>query len=183
MTGYVIRKYQVEGDYVEEGARLYNVADLESVWIQAQVYENDLGFLRVGQEVSATAAAFPGDKFDGTLRLIQPQLERSSRTVMVRFDMPNPERKPAPGMYTTVTLKAPATEPKLAVPERAVIDTGSRKVVYREYEPNKYEGVLVELGPRMAGPDRGVYYPVVRGLETGNKIVATGSFSSMLKRV
>src|SRR5262249_61952990 len=65
----------------------------------------------------------------------------------------------------------------LALPERAVIDTGSRKVVYREYLPNVFEGVLVELGPRMMGPDKAtVLYPVVHGLAAGDKVVTTGSF-------
>jgi Cu(I)/Ag(I) efflux system membrane fusion protein len=188
--GHVIRKYQVEGEYVEEGARLYDVADLSTVWIEAQVYEDDLAYLREGLKVTAATRAFPNRTFEGKLAFIHPHLDASTRTLKVRFDMPNPSHDLRPGMYATVSLRMPATELSvppaeaparqkqahaegrvLAVPERAVIDTGRRKFVYREAEPDVYEGVEVALGPRC-----GDYYPVVRGLKEGDKVATTGSF-------
>lgn len=196
ISGYVIRKYQQEGEYVEEGSRLYDVADLSLIWIEAQVYEDELAFLKLGQSVRATTSAYPARKFAGKVAFIDPNLDRLSRTLRVRFDMENPGYELRPGMYATVTLEVPAGHLKLladapasplhgddrgdgrflAVPERAIIDTGSRKIVYRENLPNEYEGVLVELGPRMVGPDKGLYYPVVRGLQAGDKVVTSGSF-------
>jgi Cu(I)/Ag(I) efflux system membrane fusion protein len=229
ISGHVIKKYLVEGEYVEEGARLYDVADLSTVWIEAQVYEDEVAFLKDAEKkqlpVRATTRAFPSREFQGKVAFIHPHLDTATRTLRVRFDMDNPDHELRPGMYATVTLEVPAnwlvslskagaedrakgTAPRhsqltsvapnppentsaqemdqrqallqqglvLAVPERAVIDTGSRKIVYREYLPNVYEGVLVELGPRMAGPDKGIYYPVIRGLEAGDKVVTTGSF-------
>jgi multidrug efflux pump subunit AcrA (membrane-fusion protein) len=190
IRGHVIKKYQVEGEYVEEGARLYDVADLSTVWIEAQVYEDELAFLREGLKVTATTRAFANRRFEGKLAFIHPHLDAGTRTLKVRFDMPNPQHDLRPGMYATVHLQVPVTELNLlradagarqkqeyragrvlAVPERAVIDTGSRKFVYREAEPDVYEGVEVELGPRCGG-----FYPVVRGLKEGERVATTGSF-------
>jgi multidrug efflux pump subunit AcrA (membrane-fusion protein) len=190
ISGHVLRKYQVEGEYVEEGARLFDVADLSTVWIEAQVYEDELALLREGLKVTATTRAFPNRRFEGKLAFIHPHLDASTRTLKVRFDMPNPGHDLRPGMYATVRLQVPVTELNLlaadagakqkeayrdgrmlAVPERAVIDTGSRKFVYREAEPDVFEGVEVELGPRCGGD-----YPVVRGLKEGERVATTGSF-------
>jgi multidrug efflux pump subunit AcrA (membrane-fusion protein) len=190
ISGHVIRKYQVEGEYVEEGARLYDVADLSTVWVEAQVYEDELAYLREGLKVTATTRAFPNRRFEGKLAFIHPHLDASTRTLKVRFDMPNPRHDLRPGMYATVRLQVPITElgllpadagdkqkqayregRVLAVPDRAVIDTGSRKFVYREAEPDVYEGVEVELGPRCEG-----FYPVVGGVKEGERVATTGSF-------
>ena len=228
MSGHVIKKYQVEGEYVEEGARLYDVADLSTVWIEAQVYEDDVAFLSHAAErklpISATTRAFPNEVFSGAVAFVHPHLDAGTRTLRVRFDMDNPHHDLRPGMYATVTLKMPTTqlglfasaltedwgnrslvnglahtllaagspspgmglEPLLqaavqratarqglvlAVPESSVIDTGSRKFVYREAWPGAYDGIEVQLGPRSGG-----FYPVVRGLEAGDKVVTAGSF-------
>jgi Cu(I)/Ag(I) efflux system membrane fusion protein len=209
---------------VQEGTPLYDVADLSTVWIQAQVYEDQLALLKEGLPVSATTEAFPGRAFTGKVAFIHPHLDRASRTLTVRFDMDNPEHELRPGMYATVTLQVPlaqldvfsrvlvedwrdetavagvpavvgaAAGPQLnaglgpllravvrkallqqgqvlAVPESSVIDTGSRKIVYREVSPGVYEGALVQLGPRS-----GFLYPVLRGLAPGERVVTAGSF-------
>ena len=205
ISGHVIKKYVREGQYVEEGSPLYDVADLSSVWIQAQVYEDDMVFLPFDQShklieslsVSATTRAFPGEEFRGTLTFVYPHVDQQSRTVTVRFELPNPGHKLRPGMTATITLLVPpervpvlrqapvnseAETAKLksgrvlAVPETSVIDTGSQTIVYRETLPGTYEGVLVTLGPKMTGPDNVTYYPVVKGLERGDQIATAGSF-------
>lgn len=223
-TGHVIRKYQVEGKYVDEGTPLYDVADLSTVWVEAQVYEEELGLLHEGQSIEATTRAFPTRVFSGKLAFIHPHLDRATRTLTVRFDLENHEHELRPGMYATVKLRVPASQwlplrravhqawaqrtaadlmahslfaptgpvggaglPSflegavqeavlqqglaLAVPESAVIDTGSRKVVYREVSPGLFEGVEVALGPRGAA-----LYPVVSGLQAGDRVATTGSF-------
>jgi multidrug efflux pump subunit AcrA (membrane-fusion protein) len=189
ISGYIIKKYQVEGDYVEEGMRLYDVADLSTVWIEAQVYEDQIAFLKEGLPVTATTKAFPNREFCGKLAFIYPWLDTTTRTVKVRFDMHNPDNELRRGMYASVTLQVPAVQLNplakdaeeqkrmheqgqvLAVPERAVVDTGSRKIVYRESERDTFEGVEVQLGPRS-----GAFYPVLRGLQAGDRVVASGSF-------
>lgn len=198
MNGHVIKKYVREGQYVDEGTPLYDLADVSTVWVQAQVYEDDMVFLpptsrfHTGEPkpedrlpVNATTPAFPGEKFGGFLSFIQPHVDPNTRTVTVRFEIANPEHRLRPGTTATVALKAPLAAIKglqlrdgavLAVPESAVIDTGSQKIVYREATPNVFEGVLVETGPRMQGPDDATYYPLLKGLGSGDRIVLTGAF-------
>jgi Cu(I)/Ag(I) efflux system membrane fusion protein len=224
ISGHIIRKYQVEGEYVEEGARLFDVADLSTVWVEAQVYEDELAFLKDGLDVVATTKAFPGREFPGKVSFIQPHLDAATRTLRVRYDIDNADHALRPGMYVTAKLEVPVVRfggsrtalaenwcaelaadsaarvwagsalsfasggavpllrsavaraalahgLVLAVPESAVIDTGSRKIVYRQAEPGIYEGVLVQLGPRCGG-----FYPVLHGLEPGDKVAAVGSF-------
>jgi Cu(I)/Ag(I) efflux system membrane fusion protein len=222
--GHVIKKYQVEGEYVEEGARLYDVADLSTVWIEAQIYEDELAFLKLDLPVVATTRSFPNREFKGKLAFIHPHLDATTRTLKVRFDMDNAEHELRPGMYATVRFQSPvarlamlreerqrlwreqataelttaallspglpaagrglaallkaATEETvalsdlvLAVPESAVIDTGSRQFIYRETEPDVYDQLEVQLGPRS-----GAFYPVLRGLQADDRVATTGSF-------
>jgi Cu(I)/Ag(I) efflux system membrane fusion protein len=160
------------------------------VWIEAQVYEDEVAFLQVGLPVQATAPAYPNREFQGKVVFLHPHLDIGTRTLKVRFDMDNPHYELRPGMAAAVRLQVPITALNvlppdagkeqqrafkqglvLAVPERAVIDTGSRKIVYREAEPNVYEGVEVQLGPRC-----GVFYAVIKGLKARDKVATAGSF-------
>jgi RND family efflux transporter MFP subunit len=205
IDGHVIKKYVKEGQYVDEGMPLYDVADLTTVWIQAQIYEEDIAFLPPQERfhkptkdkkddlpVTAMTRAFPNERFRGTLTFVQPHVDPDTRTVTIRFELDNPGHKLRPGTTATVELEVPPKQLTslqsagrsdmlqrglvLAVPESAVIDTGSQQIVYREVAPGEYEGVKVELGPRMVGPEGVTFYPVLRGLESGNKIVTSGSF-------
>jgi Cu(I)/Ag(I) efflux system membrane fusion protein len=200
IRGHVVKKYQKEGNYVEEGVPLYDVADLDTVWLEAQVYEADHGPLRVGLPASATTLSLPNEVFTGSLTFIYPHLDESTRTLTARFELPNPEHRLRPGMYATVKIEVPppamnlfaATAPSadangptakleqgllLAVPDNAVIDTGNTKVVYRESAPNVFDGVVVELGPRMGERGKpGAYYPVLKGVKAGDRVVTNGSF-------
>jgi membrane fusion protein, copper/silver efflux system len=218
--GHVIKKYQVEGEYVEEGARLFDVADLSTVWIEAQFYEDELAFLKEGLTISATVKAFPNRTFRGKIAFVHPHLDATTRTLRVRFDMDNAEHELRPGMYATVKLEVPVVQLALftdalqkdwrndmladgvarmwggsatggvgplmraavaqaiaahglvlAVPESAVIDTGSRKIVYRVADPGVYDGIEVQLGPRCGG-----FYPVVGGLAAADKVATAGAF-------
>jgi Cu(I)/Ag(I) efflux system membrane fusion protein len=224
ISGHIIKKYQQEGEYVEEGAKLYDVADLSTVWVEAQVYEDEISFLKEGLPARATTRAFPNRAFEGKLALIHPHLDTATRTLQARFNMENPLHDLRPGMYANVALKAPVPELEafvaqarrdwrdqtavslaahapfspalpcpgaglpsllhaageaalrrrgliLAVPERAVIDTGGRTLVYRESGVDVYDAVVAELGPRC-----GDYYPVLRGLQAGDRVVTNGSF-------
>lgn len=208
ISGHVITKYVREGQYVQEGTPLFDVADLSTVWIQAQVYEDDLAFLPTGDAahgsphtgmtglvVTATTRAFPLDPFP-KLVFIYPHADQATRTVTVRCEIANPDHKLRPGTTATVSLQVLpqnlqllsnlGDDPQrremlqlgrvLAVPENAVIDTGSRTIVYREASPGVYDGVEVALGPRMTGPGGASFYPVLNGLRKGDLVVAGGSF-------
>lgn len=185
-TGHVIRKYQVAGEYVEEGARLYDVADLSTVWLEASVYEDDVSFLKLGLPAQAIVKAFPGQSFAGKIAFIDAHLDQLTRTVRVRFDFDNTAEQLRPGMYGTVRIEVPAADldqrfhakdgSVLAVPETAVIHTGSQTLVYRQEGPAVFDAVKVELGPPLVGPTGASFYPVLHGLEPGQKVVTTGSF-------
>jgi Cu(I)/Ag(I) efflux system membrane fusion protein len=198
-SGYVIDKKIVAGSSIEKGMTLLEVADLSAVWVEADVFEKDIGMLQVGQHVEATVEAFPNRVFHGRLALIYPRLDTATRTNRVRFALENPGHELRPGMFASVRIDTPleATEPYrslaakgshvihiskgalgnapqsqlLAVPEQAVVDTGTKKIVYVEREPGTFDGVEVQLGPRV-----GEYYPVIQGLQPGDRIAAAGSF-------
>ena len=209
INGHVIRKYVREGQYIQEGMQLFDVADLSSVWIQAQIYEDDLHFLpenlagvhdpKIANTlpVTATTKALPNEVFHGVLSFVYPHVDQQTRTVTVRFELDNPHHKLRPGSAATVTLKVPHEQwamlagldatvgeraehlkrgELLAIPQSSVIDTGSQKIVYRESEPNVFEGVLVQLGPKMHGPNEVPYFPVLKGLDPLQRIVTSGSF-------
>ena len=108
--GTLVRKNVVEGQEVAEGATMFEVADLTHVWVQAQVFERQMGLVREGQAVEATVEAYPGETFPGTLAFIQPTLDPATRTVEVRFDLENPGNRLRPGMFASVTLKTPMAE-------------------------------------------------------------------------
>ncbi|HVK12912.1 MAG TPA: efflux RND transporter periplasmic adaptor subunit [Gemmataceae bacterium] len=203
ITGHVVRKYPREGQYVDEGGVLFDVADLSTVWVQAQLYEEDLAFLPKGAHdpktglpdrplpVEATTRGRPGETFTGKLTFVFPHVDPDSRTLTARFELANPDHELRPGMTATVRLRVEGDElPKLpsgkrlrvesgkvlAVPEAAVIDTGRQQVVYRESLPNTYDGVLVELGPKLTGADGVAYYPVLAGLRPGDAVAVGGAF-------
>ncbi len=199
---HVLKKYVREGQYVEEGAALFDVADLATVWVQAQLYEDDIAFLPAGGHgetgkpdfdltVTARTRAFPGKPFTGTLSFLFPHVDAETRTLTVRFEVPNKDHELRPGMTATVTLKLDhdllaktpagarlqARDGKvLAVPETSVIDTGARKLVYRQTLPDTFDGVAVELGAKLVAHDGGTYYPVLSGLAEGDRVVTAGSF-------
>jgi Cu(I)/Ag(I) efflux system membrane fusion protein len=230
IKGHVTKKYQREGSFVEDGTPLYDVANLDTVWVEAQVYEADQSLLTEGLRVQATTLGLPGRSFPGTLDFVYPHLDEASRTLTVRYRLPNPHYHLRPGMYATVKIDVPPAKigtlsaalcedwaalntadllahslglpvgpgagagllsllhaagrraglhsgRVLTVPDSAVIDTGSLKVVYRESAPNTYEGVAVQLGPRMSlSGGTAAFYPVLHGLEAGDRIVTNGSF-------
>jgi RND family efflux transporter MFP subunit len=192
VTGHIRKKYQVAGESVEESAPLYDVADLSTVWIQAQVYESDLPYVKAGLPVRATTEALPNQTFTGKVAFLDPHLDQTSRTLRVRFNIENPdhETKPEvslrPGLWATVRIDVPADQLEqqylsrdgkvLAVPETAVIHTGSQKIVFRQETPTTFDAVQVELGPPTAGPNETSFYPVLRGLAAGERVVTVGSY-------
>ena len=106
----MFKKNVVEGQEVQEGYPMFEVVDLDTVWVQAQVYEHQLGLVHEGQAVVATVEAFPGETFPGKVEFIQPHLDPATRTVEVRYALDNPGHRLRPGMFATVTLKTPVAD-------------------------------------------------------------------------
>lgn len=109
-SGRVIRKNVVEGSRVEDGMTLLEVADLSSVWIEADVFEQDVGMLHEGQRVEALVAALPGRTFTGKVALVYPQMDAATRTNRVRFQVANPDAELRPGMFATVRIETPLSQ-------------------------------------------------------------------------
>ncbi len=170
ITGTVMEKLAVEGQYVSEGTELYRLADLSTVWLMVQVYEYELGRLALGMPAEVTVSALPGRTLRGRIAFIDPVLDREARSARVRIALPNPGGELKPGMFADARLEIPAA-PSLVIPRSALIDTGTRRVVYVQTAPNVFAAREVKI--RDASGDR---VAVLDGLEEGDRVVAKANF-------
>jgi RND family efflux transporter MFP subunit len=170
--GIVVEKMVVEGQMVEPGMKLYRLADLASVWIQAQIYEQDLPVIRLGQEAVVTLASLPDPKFRGRVTYIYPMVDEKTRTAKVRMEFHNPGYFLKPGMYATVEIAADLNPSALLVPDMAVLRSGEKNTVFVALDDGHFEPRSVIIGART---DEN-YYEVVHGLKEGEKVVTSGQF-------
>ncbi len=169
-TGYVIDKKVFKGTLVKPEMILYAIADLSTVWVQAEVFEYEMPFVQVGQQGILTLAAYPGEDFQGEITFIYPYLNQEARTNKVRLVFKNPKLRLKPAMYGTVQIQVNRGR-KLVVPEEAVLDSGTRQVVYVVRGEGMFEPRQVTLGPKV-----GAYYEVVSGLAEDERIATSGTF-------
>ena len=160
-----------QGRNVRTGDHLVDVADLSSVWVWADVYENELSSFRVGQKVKLTTAAYPGQEFTGTISLVNPFLDPAQRTGKVRIDIPNPDFRLRPAMYVSAVLTAGGSREALTIPVGAVMPTGTRSIVFVDKTEGRLEPRAVSLGEKYG--DR---YEVNAGLSEGERLVASANF-------
>ena len=170
IRGYVVEKMAVRGLKVMPGMNLYQIADLSTVWVLADIYEYEIPFIKVGQEATVMLSYYPGEAFKGRVTYIFPYLTPETRTVKVRLELPNPGGKLKPQMYANVELQSGYGK-QLTVPEEAVLDAGAEKVVFVAHAGGYFEPRQVELGAK--AQDR---YIVLSGLKEGEKIVTSGNF-------
>src|SRR5438477_5426761 len=159
-----------QGANVKVGDRLIDIADLSVVWVSAEFYESELSMLQTGQSVTVTASSYPNDHFEGQVAVINPFLEQAKRTAKVRIDIPNPDFKLRPGMYSNVELGMDMGE-GLVVPASAVMPTGSREIAFVDKGGGKLEPRVVELGEQI-----GDHYEVKSGLAEGERVIASANF-------
>jgi membrane fusion protein, copper/silver efflux system len=171
VSGVVTRKLAVEQQYVMQGQPLLEVADLSNVWVEADVYEQQIPDVKLGQRVIITSAATPGRNFAGRVSFISPVLEGATRTARVRVDLPNPGLLLKPDMYVNVRVIGAAAPPHIMVPASAVIDRGQRQFVWVETQPGTYEPREVKAGQR-----HGESIVIVSGLSPGDRVVIEGGF-------
>lgn len=171
LDGIVLEKMVVAGQSVMAGMKLYRIADLSTVWIEGAVFEQDLGFVRVGAPVRAELAAYPGRAFEGRVSFVWPTVDEASRTARVRVALANPAGLLRPGMYATLLLEAVVGRDVLSVPAEAVVMTGERNLAFVVGQAGALEPREIVLGAR-AG-DR---FEVLRGLVAGERIVASANF-------
>ena len=172
--GYVVAKNVTVGSTVQSGTVLFDVADLSTVWVNADVYEQDLGRVTVGQQARFELAAFPGQPHSGRVQFVSPVLDGQNRTLRVRVELKNRFDKSGPrlrpGMYGSVSLALPA-KTGLMVPAEAIVDTGEMHYLFVAHQGGHFEPRQVQLGTQM-----GDTVEILGGVAEGETIVTTGNF-------
>lgn len=169
--GYVLEKNVVAGQKIMAGDALYRVADLTTVWVEAEVFEQDLANIRVGQTAHADLQALPGEHRMGRIAYVYPTVSSDTRTARIRVALPNGDLRLKPGMYATLRIVGTPRAPVLAVPRSAVLSTGERNIVF-----------VRELGGRLAprevalGAASDERIEILRGLAAGETVVASATF-------
>lgn len=187
-SGVVIHKNALEGMYVKPGTKLFTIADLTKLWVMFDAYETDLPWLALGQTVSFSSRAFPGEQFEAVITFIDPVLDTKARTARVRAEVDNRRGRLKPDMFAqgvvrsmldihgqvTTAENVASDELPLLIPATAPLITGKRAVVYVELSQDDgrlFEGRIIELGPRA-----GEFYIVREGLLEGERVVTNGAF-------
>jgi Cu(I)/Ag(I) efflux system membrane fusion protein len=169
--GLVLERNVVDGMRANPGDVLFRLADTSTIWILADVSERDLGLVTRGQQVAIRVRSLPGRSFAGTVALIYPQVNTENRTVKVRIEIPNPEGLLLPDMFADVEFATGSDTPVVAVPDGAVIDTGTRQIVIVDKGEGRFEPRPVKVGVRGEG-----YTEIGDGIEEGERIVTTANF-------
>jgi Cu(I)/Ag(I) efflux system membrane fusion protein len=169
--GVVLDKKALAGMRFMPGETLYQIADISSVWVLADVFERDIGAVKVGQNVAVSIDAFPGRGFAGKVGYVYPTLNAQTRTVPVRVELPNPDGLLRPAMYANVELKVGPGGTALTVPVSAIIDSGTAQRVIVQQEEGRFEPREVKLGLR--GDD---YVEVREGVKEGEQVVVSANF-------
>jgi RND family efflux transporter MFP subunit len=170
VSGYITERNALPSVAVQPEMRLFTVADLSSVWVQAQVFQNDLGRIKVGDPATLTVSTFPGRTFRGRVDFIYPQLDMDTRTAKVRVIFSNSDLQLKPGMFVNVALKVPMGR-QLVIPATGVLQSGTRQIAFVKRSDEYIEPREVELGPRV-GDD----FVVLKGLKAGEEIVTSANF-------
>jgi Cu(I)/Ag(I) efflux system membrane fusion protein len=169
-SGNVIEKNVVEGAAVEPGMKLFRIAPLDRVWVEAEVYEADLPHVQVGQSATVNLPFLPGRTFEGKVDFVYPYLAGETRTGRIRVELANPKLELKPDMYADVAFHRDLGE-RLLVPASAVIYTGPRRLVFVDLGDGRLKPQEVELGVR--GADA---FEVLGGLQEGDVVVTSGNF-------
>ncbi len=170
VSGYVLQKTALQGMKVMPGEKLFDIADLSTIWIMADIYEYELPMLNVGEPATIQLSYFPGRQFSSRIDYIYPTLTGDTRTAKARFVIPNPGMQLKPQMFTNVELQINLGR-KLAVPEDAVIDTGLRQIAYVDKGDGNFEPREVRVGVRAEK-----MVEITAGLKAGDKVASAANF-------
>ena len=171
VAGIVTEKKALQGMRFMPGEALYQVSDLSSVWVMADVFEQDLGLVKLGAKASVRLNAYPNQVRVGTVTYIYPALKADTRTVPVRIELANPGQVLKPAMFAQVELQVGTAVPVLTIPDSAVIDTGTRRLVLVQREAGRFEPREVRLGERSEA-----YVEVLAGVRAGEQVVVAANF-------
>lgn len=171
-TGVVIKKEALPGHYAKAGMHQYEIADLSQVWVDVEVYEYELPFIRKGMNVEMELSYLPGKRFKGKVLFIYPFLSKETRTAKLRLSFSNKDGQLKPDMYANVFLESLIDSHALVIPQEAIIDSGVRKVVFVSRGEGKFEPREVKVG--IEGSDNS--FQVLEGLKKGDEIVVSAQF-------
>jgi Cu(I)/Ag(I) efflux system membrane fusion protein len=160
-----------QGAEVQPGMTLFQLADLRTVWINAELPEAQTGWIKAGDTTQATVTALPGEHFIGKVDYVYPELSNATRTLKLRVVIDNAAARIRPGMYASVQLQGAAREAALTVPSEALIRTGLRSVVIVADDASHFRPVAVQAGAEVGGRSE-----IIEGLTEGQNVVASGQF-------
>jgi Cu(I)/Ag(I) efflux system membrane fusion protein len=171
VSGLVTEKKAVQGMRFMPGEALYQVTDLSSVWVVADVFEQDIGLVRAGALAKVRINAYPDKVFEGRITYVYPTMNAETRTVPVRIELANPGQRLKPAMFAQVEMAVGGTAPVLSVPDSAVIDSGMRKIVLVQVQEGRFEPREVKLGARGE-----THVQVLDGVREGEQVVVAANF-------
>jgi RND family efflux transporter MFP subunit len=169
-SGYIIDRTALPNAYVQPDTKLYTIADLSTVWVYANVFQDDVGRLKPGDVAQVTVDAYPGRHFNGRIDQILPEVDPTTRTVRVRLVFRNPGVELKPGMYVNVAISVPLGQ-QLVIPASAVLQSGSQAIAFLDHGNGVLEPRVVELGLQL---DDSVI--VLSGLKAGDRVVSSATF-------
>ncbi|WP_420132849.1 efflux RND transporter periplasmic adaptor subunit [Rhodopseudomonas sp.] len=169
--GVVLERTAIEGMRAQPGDVLFRIADISKLWATIEIAERDLGAVAPGQMVMIRARSFPGRSFHGEVKLIYPQLNKEARTARVRIELDNPDLALLPEMYVDAEIDSGSAAPVLAVPDSAVLDSGSKRIVFVDKGDGRYEPRVVHTGQRGSGA-----VEIRDGLSEGEPVVTSANF-------
>jgi RND family efflux transporter MFP subunit len=161
----------LEGMAVQPGMELFHIADLSYLWLSVEVFEDQLPWLREGSAAAIELSYFPGETFTGEVRFVEPQVSEATRTVGLRLEVPNPDRRLRAGMYATVRFAPVMAAETVAIPSLAVLRTGERNLVIVALGEGRFAPREVTLGAEGGG-----LVQVLSGLEAGERVVTSSQF-------
>ncbi len=176
ITGTVTQRHVAHGDYVKEGAVLFEVIDLSKVWIMFEAYESDLPWIKKGDHIEFTIQSLPGNSYDSKVTYIDPFIDADSRIARVRVELPNSKRELKPEMFANGVLHSQIAKNtnELLIPKSAILWTGKRAVVYVKVPDRETPSFLYR--EITLGPEAGNFYVVEDGLSEGEEIATNGVF-------
>jgi Cu(I)/Ag(I) efflux system membrane fusion protein len=169
--GVVLERTAVDGMRAAAGDVLFRIADISTMWVLVDVPEHDLGVVRAGQTASIRVHALQGRTFDGKISLIYPQVNKDTRTTRARIEIPNSDSALLPDMYTEVEIATGSMDPVVAVPDSAVIDSGTRPMVILDKGDGRFEPREVKIGARGRG-----FVEIRDGISEGDQVVVSANF-------
>ncbi|HEY0858996.1 MAG TPA: efflux RND transporter periplasmic adaptor subunit [Albitalea sp.] len=171
VSGIVTEKKALQGMRFMPGEMLYQVTDLSSIWVLADVFEHDIGLIKKGAKASVAVNAYPGKAFTGTITYVYPTLKEETRTIPVRIELANPGQLLKPGMFAQIDTAVGGKGQVLTVPDSAVIDTGTRQIVLVQAAEGRFEPREVQLGARSES-----HIEVREGVKEGEQVVVSANF-------